>query len=85
MAEKVMLVLVDEGMSREDSHEILRNCSMEAIESNQNLFDICRNNEEIINKIDSEMLKEIFKPENHLGFSGVIVDRTIEMARLYLD
>jgi len=85
MAEKVMLVLVDRGMSREDSHEILRNCSMQAIETNQNLFDICTKNIKITDKIDSEMLKEIFKPENHIGFSGVIVDRTVEKARLYLD
>jgi len=81
MAEKVMLVLVDQGMSRDDSHEILRNCSMEAIEKNEHLFDVCANNSEITNKINLEMLKDIFKPENHLGFSGPIVDLTVAKAR----
>jgi adenylosuccinate lyase len=81
MAEKVMLVLVDQGMSRDDSHEILRNCSMEAIEKNEHLFDVCANNSEITNKINLEMLKDIFKPENHLGFSGSIVDLTVAKAR----
>jgi len=81
MAEKVMLVLVDQGMSRDDSHEILRNCSMEAIGKNEHLFDVCANNSEITNKINLEMLKDIFKPENHLGFSGSIVDLTVAKAR----
>jgi hypothetical protein len=27
------------------------------------------------------MLKDIFKPENHLGFSGSIVDLTVAKAR----
>ena len=84
MAEKVMLVLVDQGMSRDDAHEILRNCSMEAIDENEHLFDVCANNSEITNKINLEMLKDIFKPENHLGFSGSIVDLTVAKARAEL-
>jgi hypothetical protein len=54
---------------------------MEAIEKNEHLFDVCANNSEITNKINLEMLKDIFKPENHLGFSGSIVDLTVAKAR----
>ena len=85
MAEKVMLVLVEQGMPRDDAHEILRSCSMEAIEQNKNLFDICAEKGEIINKINLETLREVFKPENHLGFSGSIVDLTVKRARAYLN
>ena len=85
MAEKVMLELVEQGMSRDDAHEILRSCSMTAIDENVNLFDVCAKRNEIIDKIDLEKLKEVFRPENHLGFSGPIVDLTVERAREYLD
>ena len=85
MAEKVMLVLVEQGMSREDSHEILRSCSMKAIDENMNLFDVCAERNEIIDKIDLETLKEVFKPESHLGFSDSIVELTVKRTREYLN
>jgi adenylosuccinate lyase len=85
MAEKVMLVLVEQGMSRDDAHEILRSCSMKAIAENINLFDVCAENNKIINKIDLKKLREVFRPENHLGFSGSIVDLTVKRTREYLN
>jgi adenylosuccinate lyase len=85
MAEKVMLVLVEQGMAREDAHEILRNSSMIAIDQNINLFDVCSENIEIMDRINLNLLKEVFKPENHIGFSGSIVDLTVKKARDYLN
>jgi len=81
MAEKVMLVLVDKGMSREEAHEVLRSASMEAIDNKENLLEVCSRDEKIINRIGIEILEEAFNPENHLGFSGKIVDNTVSKAR----
>jgi hypothetical protein len=58
---------------------------MEAIEQSKNLFDVCAEKGEIIHKINLETLREVFKPENHLGFSGSIVDLTVKRAREYLN
>ncbi|MBT4802517.1 MAG: adenylosuccinate lyase [Euryarchaeota archaeon] len=84
MAEKLMLVLVDKGMTREESHEVLRNASMTAIENKIHLMEVCNNDSRITDLISSEILEEAFKPENHLGFSGLIVDNTVSKARLML-
>ena len=41
MAEKIMLELVEKGVSREDAHEVLRAASMESISNNEELIDVC--------------------------------------------
>ncbi len=85
MAEKVMLVLVDKGMPRDESHEVLRSASMIAIENKKNLLEICSKDKRITDMITNEKLVEIFRPESHLGFSGKIVDNTIREARKILN
>ena len=41
MAEKVMIELVDHGVSRDEAHEIMRSASFEAIQSGEELLDVC--------------------------------------------
>jgi adenylosuccinate lyase len=41
MAEKLMIALVDNGMPRDEAHEVLRSASMEAINSGDDLEEIC--------------------------------------------
>ena len=57
---------------------------MTAIENKTHLMEVCNNDSRITNLISSEIIEEAFKPENHLGFSGLIVDNTISKARLML-
>jgi adenylosuccinate lyase len=81
MAEKLMIALVDNGMARDVAHEVLRSASMEALESGENLENVCARLVEISEIFTRQELGDLFKPESHLGFSGEIVDEAIRLAR----
>jgi adenylosuccinate lyase len=81
MAEKVMLELVDKGVSRDEAHEILRNASMKAISEGRELQDICANDDVVASRFSQEELDFMFDPKNHIGVSGELVDEAVELSR----
>ena len=81
MAEKIMLALVDEGIHRDQAHEILRAASMVAVAENRHLREICGEDKAVTSAFTSEELDQLFDPTSHLGVSGEIVDETIALAR----
>ncbi len=81
MAEKIMLALVDEGIHRDQAHEILRAASMVAVAENRHLREICGEDESVTSAFTSDELDQLFDPSSHLGVSGEIVDETIALAR----
>ena len=81
MAEKIMLALVDEGIHRDQAHEILRAASMVAVAENRHLREICGEDDSVTSAFTSDELDQLFDPSCHLGVSGVIVDETIALAR----
>ena len=81
MAEKIMLALVDEGIHRDQAHEILRAASMVAVAENRHLREICGEDESVTSAFTSEELDQLFDPSSHLGVSGEIVDESIALAR----
>jgi adenylosuccinate lyase len=81
MAEKVMLALVEKGVSREESHEVLRAASMESISKKEELIDICSRDPLIATKLTANELSEVFEPHNHLGVSSELVDECVAKAR----
>ena len=81
MAEKIMLALVDEGIHRDQAHEILRAASMVAVAENRHLREICGEYESVTSAFTSDELDKLFDPSSHLGVSGEIVDETIALAR----
>ena len=81
MAEKIMLALVDEGIHRDQAHEILRAASMVAVAENRHLREICGEDDAVTNAFSPEELDELFNPSSHLGVSGEIVDEAIKLAR----
>jgi len=81
MAEKIMLALVDEGIHRDQAHEILRAASMVAVAENRHLREVCGEDESVTSAFTSEELDQLFDPSSHLGVSGEIVDETIALAR----
>ena len=84
MAEKIMLALVDSNMPRDEAHEVLRSCSMEALSSGRHLKAVCSENEQISSVFDEDELNYLFSPESHLGVSGEIVDNAISIARGFM-
>ena len=81
MAEKIMLALVDEGIHRDQAHEILRAASMVAVAENRHLREVCGEDESVTSAFTSDELDQLFDPSSHLGVSGEIVDETISLAR----
>tara|TARA_B100000945_G_scaffold304518_1_gene290092 strand:+ start:2713 stop:4101 length:1389 start_codon:yes stop_codon:yes gene_type:complete len=81
MAEKIMLDLVEKGVSREDAHEVLRAASMESISKNEELIDICAKDPLIATKLTIGELEAAFEPHNHLGVSAELVDECVAKAK----
>ena len=81
MAEKIMLELVDRGMSRDSAHEQLRSASMIAMERGANLEDVCRESDSIMEHFREEEISGLFDPSSHLGSSVEIVENAISIAR----
>ena len=81
MAEKIMLALVDEGIHRDQAHEILRAASMIAVAENRHLREICGEDESVRGAFSEDELDQLFEPSSHLGVSGEIVDEAIALAR----
>jgi len=81
MAEKIMLVLVDRGMPRDQAHEELRAASMIAVSSRSNLEEVCRGSDSIMSLLEEEEISGLFDPRSHLGSSTEIVDNAIAIAR----
>ena len=84
MAEKIMLALVDSNMPRDEAHEVLRSCSMEALSTGRHLKSVCSENEQISSVFDENELNYLFSPESHLGVSGEIVDNAVTIARAFM-
>ena len=81
MAEKVMLALVERGVTREDAHEILRSASMQAISDGKGLHAACSEDGVVSSLFDELELADLFIPEGHIGHSGRIVDEAVVRAR----
>ena len=81
MAEKVMISLVDAGVSRDEAHEVLREASMTSIESGEELIDVCSRTPEIAAAFTADELERLFDPMNHLGVSGELIDEAVALAR----
>ena len=64
MAEKVMIELVSHGVGRDESHEILRSASFEAIEKGEELIDVCARTPAIAAAFSAEELEAMFDPAN---------------------
>jgi adenylosuccinate lyase len=80
LAEKVMMELVDSGLSRDDSHELLRSASMIAISEKTHLRKVLEGISEISDRFDSAQLEAMFDPANHLGVTGLIIDNAVQNA-----
>jgi adenylosuccinate lyase len=80
LAEKVMIELVDSGLSRDESHEILRSASMIAVTEKTHLREVLESIEVIGQRFNSEQLDLMFDPANHLGVTKIIVDNAVQHA-----
>ena len=65
MAEKVMIELVDHGVSRDEAHEIMRDQRhLKLSQSGEELLDVCARYPGIVSCFSIEELESMFEPAN---------------------
>ncbi len=74
MAEAVMILLVEKGMGRQEAHELLRVCSIEAVNSNRHLKEVLLENESIRGLMDRKEIEHALDAEHYIGSAKKIVD-----------
>jgi len=67
LAEKIMVNLVNKGIGRQESHEILRKAAIKAKNENMLIKDILAQNKEIMSKISIEELEDLLDPRKYIG------------------
>lgn len=78
MAEAVMIRLSEEGLGRQEAHELVRKCSMKSFEEDRHLLDVLLENEKIKEHLSEEEIKEVMKPENYLGTVKEQIEEALE-------
>jgi len=77
MAESVIMKLVDKGISRQDAHEMLRNCTMESLESNKDFKCVLKEKKVITQVLCDEEIDQCLRPECYLGTTGKTIDNIL--------
>ncbi|MCD6331297.1 MAG: adenylosuccinate lyase [Thermoplasmata archaeon] len=77
--EAIMIKLVEKGMGRQEAHELMRQCAMEALKRNLHLKDVLKEKREIVEKIGD--IDALFNPENYIGKAEELVEITLNKLR----
>jgi adenylosuccinate lyase len=78
MAEAVMTKLVQKGLGRGDAHELVRTCSLKAVNDNRHLLSALLENPKVTTLLKKKELEEVMNPRNYLGVSDKIVDHVVK-------
>ena len=78
MAESLMTKLINKGMGRGESHELMRKISLKTIEKNASLKEVFLEENKKLNLLTQGEVDEALDPKNYLGASEQIVDRVIK-------
>ncbi|WP_333639971.1 MULTISPECIES: adenylosuccinate lyase [Mesotoga] len=77
-SQRVMLSLVDRGMSREDAYQLVQRLSMNCWNNGLDFKEVVLSNEEIAQYLDSEEAIRLFEPEYYLRNVGQIFERAFD-------
>jgi adenylosuccinate lyase len=77
LAESVMIELTRRGMPRQNSHEIIRESSMQAIYQGRTLTEVLSANENIMKYVSVEELTNLLDPDAYIGLAEIQVDNLI--------
>jgi adenylosuccinate lyase len=81
MSEAIITKLVEKGMGRQDAHELLRQSSMQAFETNKHLKEILLTKNIIRKYLTSKELEELFDYNNYIGLSVEKTEKIINKWR----
>ena len=63
-SQKILLQLIQKGLSRQKAYKIIQKAAKETLEKNENFETILRNNKEINKYINPKELKSLFSSDN---------------------
>ena len=79
MAEAVMLELVSKGLGRQDAHELVRKCSMEATKSGDDFKAVLMREKGVSSRLSEKDIDRALDPKAYLGSAGEIVDNILRI------
>jgi len=79
MAEAVLLELVAKGMGRQDAHELVRRCSMEAKKSEEDFRAALMKDKDVSSKLSEKDIDRVLDPKGYLGSTGATVDNILRI------
>ena len=74
MAERLMIALTEQGMPRQEAHELVRKLAIEAKQSGKHLKDLAK---EKMKQFSKNKIDEIFNVASYIGEAEKIVDKAI--------
>ncbi len=85
MAENVMVELAKKGVGRQQAHEIMRQCAMQAFEEKRELADVLLENEIVTGRLSEAEIRALLDPHQYIGTAVQQVERLNDKLRkLYL-
>ncbi|XJS11710.1 adenylosuccinate lyase [Aerococcaceae bacterium WGS1372] len=66
-SQRVMLTLIDEGMTREAAYDLVQPLTKIAWDESKSFEDLVKTNKEILDKLDADTINSLFDPSYHLS------------------
>lgn len=74
LSERIMIALVDKGMGRQEAHELMRTCNMEAFEGKKRLLDVLSAKKEVAKLFGKNELERLLDAHTYIGEAVEIVE-----------
>jgi len=81
MGEAVMIELAKRGVGRQEAHEIVRTCAMEARESGRHMKEVLMMRSEVTEFISAGEIEGVMDPEGYIGTAVEQVEAVVERLR----
>ncbi|WGI17494.1 adenylosuccinate lyase [Methanonatronarchaeum sp. AMET-Sl] len=78
MSEAIMIKLFNKGLGRQTSHKLIRDCAMDAYQSNKTLKQALMENTEVKKHMTEEEIEEVLDPSNYLGCVDLHIENVIK-------
>lgn len=81
LSERVTNKLVEKGMGRQDAHELVRQCAMEALEKRIGFRKALLDRDDVSKRLTSSDLDECLDYSTYLGAAGRLIDEAVKRTR----
>ncbi|RKX49226.1 MAG: adenylosuccinate lyase [Thermotogae bacterium] len=74
-SQRIMLALIEKGMSREEAYKLIQKCAAKSWNEQVDFLDVVSTNEMIKELFSTEELKELFKADYYLKYVDTVYER----------